>query len=153
MKARWSICINRRGSLRNEAGFRYFHTIAREVSLDDPEQPETKTTKFRRALICTDPGPEEIVIQAEFFRRFLRSIDGLEPQQQALWARHFLDGVKLVELQEELGRTETALWQAVCRMRKRLPLLLAGHGLTPNEIHEYIMVFATFRAMRQEGQF
>ena len=132
--------------------FKFSHTIGKDVCWADLENEETKLTKFQRALVCPVPGPEETVIQAEFFDRLLQAIDGLEPQQQAVWTRHFLDGMHLVDLEDELGRSKISLWQAVFQIRKRLPKLLAGCGITADDIAEYRYLFAAYRSKRLEGR-
>jgi len=128
-----------------ERAFQLFHTQRKQQSLEELQEQEAKG--FRRALVSPDPGPEEIVLQAEFFYCLLSAIEGLLPQQQALWTRHFLEGVRLVDLQEELGRTESALWQALCRLRKSLRRLLAGEGMTPEEIADYLNILVQYRSL------
>lgn len=107
----------------------------REVSLE--EMKAQQASSRRHELVCPSPGPEALVIQAELLDRLLGAIDGLLPAQQQLWVRYAVDGVALVDLQEELGRTDVALWQALARIRKRLQKVLEGEGITPVEVAEY----------------
>jgi len=91
-----------------------------------------------REPVARDLGPEELLIQAELFERLIAPLTELTASQQQLFARHILEATRLVDLQEETGRTPDALWQAMVRIRKRMVRLLEGKGVTSSEVMEYL---------------
>jgi DNA-directed RNA polymerase specialized sigma24 family protein len=130
-----------------ERAFRLRHTRSKKVSLEELQQRSVKVNRVVAALIDPSPGPEELLIQAEFLVRYLDAIDGLTPQQQALWTRYALDGVNSAALVLELGRSDDALRQAICRIRKRIACLMAGVGMEAAEIADYRSLLGMYRSV------
>jgi hypothetical protein len=66
--------------------------------------------------------------------------------EQALWTRYALDGVNSAALVLELGRSDDALRQAICRIRKRIACLMAGVGMDAVEIADYQSLLGMYRS-------
>lgn len=84
-----------------------------------------------------EPGPEEIVQCADLLRQLLRRLPLLRPGQQALFVQVILDGRRLVDLEQETGRSADALGKAIKRTLVRLRTFLEGDALDAAEIEDY----------------
>lgn len=76
----------------------------------------------------------------------LQALLVLTPGQQTLFVRHCLDHARLVDLQEETGRTASALGKGLHFIRKRMRKILEGEGIDAGEVADYQSMLDRFRA-------
>jgi DNA-directed RNA polymerase specialized sigma24 family protein len=115
--------------------FRRRRKCRREVSYEEIEKAERDGA--RGALVSPEPGPETLVMVADLMDEILAALSELAPDRQSLFVRCCLEDRRLVDLQEETGRSADALWHALVLIRKRLQKVLEGRGLSAAEIAEY----------------
>jgi hypothetical protein len=106
----------------------------REVSYEALESAEQRGS--RRVLVSQEPGPEERMMIADVMDQLLAALSELPLDQHQMFLYHFLEGKRLIEMQEETGRSADALWHALMRICKRLQKVLEGKGLTTAEIDD-----------------
>src|ERR1043166_8374208 len=95
-------------------------------------------------LACHDPGPEELTLVADMMERLLLPLSEMTLSQQQLFVRRFLESARMVDLQEEMGRSANALYVAIHKIRKRFKQLLEGYRMSWEEIAEYLSMLALF---------
>ena len=117
--------------------FRLRRQRRREPSLE--ETPEAETLPSR------EPGPEELAIIADTMDCMLRPLPELTPNQQALFVRRFVEHARLVDLKDELGRSENALSKAIYMIRKRLYRIYEGMGMDDAEVSECLNLLDRLR--------
>ena len=81
------------------------------------------------SLSSHEEGPEETALRNDVMAQILRATRMLTPGQDRLFRRHYIDRIRMVDLQVELGRTAQALGAALVKLRKHLRLALEADGL------------------------
>jgi RNA polymerase sigma factor (sigma-70 family) len=75
-------------------------------------------------MIEQPPQQEEELSHQEQLQLLERAVKRLKPQRQELYNMVYREELSVEEIAQRLGRKPEAVWQLICRLRKRLTKLL-----------------------------
>ena len=78
-------------------------------------------------------GPEDLTVQKIYLETMLRIVDALPARRKWLWRRVEMEGVRVVDLQAETGRSASALYKELHVTRKLILDRLAASQITDGE--------------------
>src|SRR5262249_6223382 len=105
---------------------RRFDTRARAVGRERSLEAELELSSSRlECLLATDQtSPSERAVRCEELLRLARALAGLPEDQRRVVALHYLQGLHVAEVAQQMGRTGPAvvglLYRGLKRLRERL---------------------------------
>lgn len=103
--------------------------LARNAALNRARRAHADSVEaLDEETVSPDPTPEEQVLQQERQEAVRRAIEGLDPQERALFYRKYYYRQPTAQIAAELGLTQRAVEGRLYRLRQRLRNQLGGDG-------------------------
>jgi DNA-directed RNA polymerase specialized sigma24 family protein len=118
---------------------------ARRARSPSTDAPLYDKSGHRIELVSSEASPEAPPLEEELLDRLLAGAAGLSVERQRLWFRHVVEGERIVDLQEEFGKSANLLYKWLFTMRQIIREACEGAGLTEEELSTYRAELALLR--------